>query len=240
MARLALITGGTRGIGKAIAIRLKKSGYQVIVSCLGNNPTTNLFFEETNIPVYKFDVSDFEAVREGITLIESEHGPIDVLVNNAGITRDSAAHKMTFDMFSEVINTNLTGAFNVSNMVLPSMRTQGFGRIINISSVNGLSGQFGQANYAASKAGVIGMTKSLALENASKGITVNAIAPGYTDTEMVRAVPEKILESIISQIPVGRLGKPDEIARAVEFLCSDDSSFITGSTLSINGGQYLS
>ncbi len=240
MARLALVTGGTRGIGRAISEALKAAGYTVVANYGGNDEAANQFKDETGIEVIKFDVGDFDAVQAAIAEIESNHAPIDVLVNNAGITRDKPLHKMEKSQWDDVIRTNLDSLFNLSRGVIDGMRERGFGRIINISSVNGQKGQFGQTNYAAAKAGLIGYTKALALETASKGITVNAVAPGYIGTEMVMAVPEKVLnEVIIPQIPVGRLGEADEIARCVTFLASDDAGFITGSTISANGGQYM-
>ncbi len=240
MARIALVTGGTRGIGRAISLALKESGAQVAANYGGNDEAANAFNEETGIPVFKFDVGDFEACKDGIAKIEAEVGPIDILVNNAGITRDKPLHKMDPENWNAVIATNLTSAFNTTRNVIDGMRERGFGRIINISSINGQKGQFGQANYSAAKAGLIGFTKSVALETASKGITCNAIAPGYTATEMVRAIPEDVLNAkILPLIPVGRLGEPEEIGRCVVFLSSDEAGFITGSTLTANGGQYM-
>ena len=240
MGRIAIVTGGTRGIGRAIAIGLKDAGCSVAASYAGNDAAAKAFKDETAIPVYKFDVGDFDACKDGIAKVEADIGPIDILINNAGITRDSTLHKMSPDGWSEVMRTNLDGAFNMSRAVIEGMRQRGFGRIVNIGSINGLKGQFGQANYSAAKAGMIGFTKAVALENASKGITVNAVAPGYIGTEMVLAVPEKVLnEKIIPLIPVGRLGEPDEVARCVVFLAADAAGFITGSTLSANGGQYM-
>ncbi|TVQ91809.1 MAG: acetoacetyl-CoA reductase [Chromatiaceae bacterium] len=239
MARTALVTGGTRGIGEAISIALKEAGYDVAANYGGNDAAAQAFNERTGIPVYKFNVGDFEAVKAGIAKIEAEVGPIDVLVNNAGITRDGALSKMTPERWQEVIDTNLTSCFNCAHAVIDGMRARGFGRIVNMSSVNGQAGQFGQSNYAASKAGLFGFTKSLAQEGAAKGITVNAIAPGYVDTEMVRAVPEEVLAKIIKRIPVGRLGNTTDIARAVLFLADDAAGFITGATLSINGGMRM-
>ncbi len=240
MGRVALVTGGTRGIGKAISVTLKANGYTVAASYAGNDEAANAFKEETGIAVYKFDVGNFDACTTAMSQITSDVGIIEILVNNAGITRDKPLHKMDREAWDAVIDTNLGGLFNTCRNVIDSMREQGFGRIINISSINGQKGQFGQTNYAASKSGELGFTKSLALETATKGITVNAIAPGYIATEMVMAVPEKILnEVIIPQIPVGRLGQPKDIARCVVFLASDDAGFITGSTLTANGGQYL-
>lgn len=241
MGRVALVTGGTRGIGQAVSIALKDAGYSVAASYAGNDDAANKFKSETGIPVYKFDVSDFDACTSAIKQIEEAVGPIEVLVNNAGITRDRPLHKMGKDEWDAVINTNLSSLFNMCRNVIDGMRTRGFGRIVNISSINGQKGQFGQTNYAAAKAGELGFTRALALETAAKGITVNAIAPGYIGTEMVRAVPENVLnEKILPLIPVGRLGEPEEIARCVVFLASDDAGFITGSTLSANGGQLMS
>ncbi|MBW8640604.1 beta-ketoacyl-ACP reductase [Hoeflea sp. WL0058] len=240
MSRVAVVTGGSRGIGAAISVCLKDAGYKVAANYAGNDEKAKAFNEETGIPVYKWDVSKYEACVEGLAKIEADLGPVDVLVNNAGITRDAMFHKMTPENWNDVINTNLTGLFNMTHPVWPGMRDRGFGRIINISSINGQKGQMGQANYAAAKAGDIGFTKTLAQEGAAKGITVNAICPGYIGTEMVRAVPEKVLnERILPLIPVGRLGEPEEIGRCVVFLASDDAGFVTGSTLSANGGQYM-
>lgn len=240
MARVALVTGGTRGIGHAISIALKNSGYRVAASYAGNDAAAQSFQAETGIPVYKFDVSNYEATEKAVQQIAKDLGPIDVLVNNAGITRDTMFHKMTKQQWDEVIGTNLNGLFNVTRQVWEGMRARKFGRVINISSINGQKGQMGQVNYSASKAGDIGFTKALAQEGARAGITVNAICPGYIATEMVMAVPKDVLEkNIIPQIPVGRLGEPGEIARCVVFLASDDAGFITGSTLTANGGQYL-
>ena len=239
MARVALVTGGTRGIGGAISRALKAAGYNVAASYAGNDAAAEKFKAETGIPVYKWDVASFDACAGGIKQVEADLGPIEVLVNNAGITKDGAFHKMTLEQWSAVINTNLGSLFNMTRPVIEGMRARKFGRIINISSINGQKGQFGQVNYSAAKAGDIGFTKALALENAKNGITVNAICPGYINTEMVQAVPKDVIEKdILPQIPVTRLGEPDEIARAVIFLAGDDAGFITGSTLSINGGQY--
>ncbi len=241
MARVALVTGGSRGIGAAISRALKEAGYNVAANYAGNDQAASAFKEETGIPVYKWSVADYEACAAGIAQVEADLGPIEVLVNNAGITRDGMFHKMTPQQWGEVISTNLTGVFNMSHPVWPGMRSRGFGRIINISSINGQKGQMGQVNYSAAKAGDIGFTRALAQEGAFKGITVNAICPGYIGTEMVRAVPEEVLKSkILPQIPVGRLGEPEEIARCVVFLASDDAGFITGSTISANGGQFFS
>ncbi len=241
MSKVALVSGGTRGIGEAICIALKNAGYKVAASYAGNDAAAAKFTEETGIPAYKWDASDYAACAAGIAKVEADIGPVDVLVNNAGITKDAMFHKMTPDMWNAVINTNLTGLFNMTHPVWPGMRDRKFGRVINISSINGQKGQMGQVNYSASKAGDIGFTKALAQEGAKVGITVNAICPGYIATDMVKAMDEKVLnERIIPQIPVGRLGTPEEIARCVLFLASDDAGFITGSTISANGGQYFS
>jgi len=240
MVRTALITGGTRGIGAAIAAALKQAGYQVIAVYGGNDQAAQKFKETTGIPVQKWDVSSYEACADGVKQVETQFGPIDVLVNNAGITRDGMFHKMTPEQWGAVINTNLNSLFNMCRPVIEGMRERGFGRIINISSVNGQKGQMGQTNYSAAKAGEIGFTKALAQENARKGITVNAICPGYIGTEMVQAMPKEVLEkSILPYIPIGRLGEPGEIARCVVFLASDTAGYITGSTLTVNGGQYM-
>lgn len=239
MARTAIVTGGSRGIGAAISIALKNAGYQVAANYAGNDEAAARFNSETGIAVYKWSVADYDACAAGIAKVEADLGPIDVLVNNAGITRDAPFHKMTQQQWREVIETNLNGAFNMTHPLWNGMRERKFGRVITISSINGQKGQFAQANYSAAKAGDIGFTKALAQEGARAGITVNAICPGYIATDMVMAVPEKVRESIIAQIPVGRLGEADEIARCVVFLASDDASFITGSTISANGGQYL-
>jgi len=237
--RVALVTGGTRGIGAQISIELKKGGYTVVANYGGNDAAASKFKEDTGIPVYKFNVGDFDAVKAAIETIEAEFGPIDILVNNAGITRDSTLHRMTHEQWQEVIDTNLGSVFNTTRSVIGGMRDRQFGRIVNITSMNGQCGQIGQANYAAAKSGIKGFTKSLALEGAGKNVTVNNIAPGYTDTEMVRAVPANVLEKIVAGIPVKRLGTVHDIARAVLFLVADDAGFITGSTLSINGGQHM-
>jgi acetoacetyl-CoA reductase len=240
MSRVAVVSGGSRGIGAAISKALKAAGYQVAATYAGNDEAAGKFKDETGIAVYKWDVSSFEACGAGLKQIESDIGPIDILVNNAGITRDAALHKMTIEQWSAVINTNLNSLFNMTRPVIEGMRARGFGRIVNISSINGQKGQFGQANYSASKSGDIGFTKAVALENASKGITVNAVCPGYIATEMVLAVPQAVLEkSVLPNIPVGRLGQPEEIARCVVFLVSDEAGFITGSTLTANGGQFM-
>ncbi len=240
MARVALVTGGTRGIGHAISVALKSAGYRVAASYAGNDAAAQAFQVDTGIPVYKFDVASYEASEKAVKQVEKDLGPVDVLVNNAGITRDTMFHKMTKQHWDEVIGTNLNGLFNVTRPVWEGMRSRKFGRVINISSINGQKGQMGQVNYSASKAGDIGFTKALAQEGARAGITVNVICPGYIGTEMVKAVPQEVLEkSILPQIPVGRLGEPSEIARCVVFLASDDAGFITGSTITANGGQYL-
>src|ERR1700747_1150632 len=239
MTRVALVTGGTRGLGEAVSHALKAPGYKVAASYAGNDAAADKFKAETGIPVYKWDVSSFDDCAGGVKKVEAELGPVDVLVNNAGITKDGAFHKMTLDQWNSVINTNLRSPFNMARQVIEGMRARKFGRVINISSVNGQKGQFGQVNYSAAKAGDIGFTKALALENAKGGITVNVICPGYINTEMVQAVPKEVLEkNVIPQIPVNRLGEPEEIARSVIFLAADDAGFITGSTLTVNGGQY--
>lgn len=239
MGRVALVTGGTRGIGAAISRMLQQDGFVVAATYQGNDEAAQAFREATGIAVYKWDVSDFDACADGIARVTADLGTVSVLVNNAGITRDGMLHKMGVDQWNAVIQTNLTSAFNLCRAVISDMREAKYGRIINISSVNGQKGQMGQTNYAAAKAGLIGFSKSLALEGANKGITVNVIAPGYTETDMVAAVPEKVMQSILGQIPVGRLGQVDEIAHAVSFLASDRAGFITGATLAINGGQYM-
>ncbi|MGD1926823.1 MAG: beta-ketoacyl-ACP reductase [Paracoccaceae bacterium] len=240
MARVALVTGGSRGIGAAISKALKEAGYTVAANYAGNDEAAAAFKAETDIPVYKWSVAEYDACADGIGKVEADLGPVDVLINYAGITRDGMFHKMTPEQWKEVIDTNLSGIFNMTHPVWPGMRERGFGRIVNISSINGQKGQMGQANYSAAKAGDIGFTRALAQEGAFKGITVNAICPGYIGTDMVMAVPEKVREAIIAQIPVGRLGTPEEIARCCVFLSSDDAGFITGSTISANGGQYFS
>jgi acetoacetyl-CoA reductase len=239
MAKVALVTGGSRGIGAAISVALKKAGYSVAANYAGNDEAAQKFKAETGIPVYKWSVADYDACAAGIKQVEADLGPVDILVNNAGITRDAMFHRMTVQQWREVIDTNLSGVFNMTHPVWSGMRDRKFGRVITISSINGQKGQMGQANYSASKAGDIGFTKALAQEGARAGITVNVICPGYIGTEMVRAVPEKVLETIVAQIPVGRLGEPEEIARCVVFLASDEAGFITGSTISANGGQYF-
>lgn len=240
MARVAVVTGGTRGIGEAISLGMKKAGFRVAATYAGNDAAAQKFQAESGIPVYKFDVGDYDACEKAVAQITRDLGPIDVLVNNAGITRDAALHRMTRTYWTEVIRTNLDSAFNMSRLVIDSMRARNFGRIISISSINGRKGQFGQANYSAAKAGLVGFTKAIALEGAAKGVTANVIAPGYINTEMVQAVPKEILDTkIIPQIPVGRLGNAEEIARCVVFLASDDAGFITGACLDANGGQYM-
>jgi acetoacetyl-CoA reductase len=239
MARTALVTGGTRGIGKAISIALKEAGYTVAANYAGNDEAANGFKAETGIDVFKWSVADYDACKAGIEKVEAQLGPIDILINNAGITRDAPFHKMKPEQWREVIDTNLSGVFNMTHPLWNSMRDRGFGRIVTISSINGQKGQFGQANYSAAKAGDLGFTKALAQEGARKGITVNAICPGYIATDMVMAVPEEVRNQIIAGIPVGRLGEADEIARCVVFLVSEDAGFITGATLSANGGQYM-
>lgn len=237
--RIALVTGGTRGIGAAISLALKAKGYKVIANYHQNHEAAQSFKKEHSIDVYSWDVSNYDACQSAVQKITKEHDEIGILVHNAGITRDGFLHKMTPVMWNEVIQTNLSSCFNMVHPLIDSMRQNSFGRIILLSSINALKGQMGQVNYCAAKAGIIGFSKALALETASKGITVNVIAPGYTDTEMVRSVPENVLEKIIAQIPVGRLGRADEIASCATFLAGDDAGFITGETLNINGGQYL-
>ena len=239
MGRVALVTGGSRGIGAAISLALKDAGYTVAANYAGNDEAAKAFTEQSGIPTFKWSVADYEACTAGIAEVEAALGPIEVLVNNAGITRDAMFHRMTPQQWKEVIDTNLNGIFNMTHPVWEGMRGRKFGRVINISSINGQKGQAGQANYSAAKAGDLGFTKALAQEGARAGITVNAICPGYIATEMVMAVPEKVRESIIAQIPTGRLGEPSEIARCVVFLASDDAGFITGSTITANGGQFF-
>ncbi|MBV8192363.1 MAG: acetoacetyl-CoA reductase [Alphaproteobacteria bacterium] len=237
--RVVVVTGGTRGIGAAIARMMKDAGYKVAATYAGNDEAAKKFQAETGIQTYKFDVGDFAACQTAVAQIEKDLGPIDVLVNNAGITRDSTMRRLDRKMWEAVIDTNLGSCFNMSKAVWDGMNARGFGRIVNIGSINGQGGQYGQVNYAAAKSGIHGFTKALAQEGAAKGITVNAVAPGYTETDMVAAVPANVLEKIVAKIPVGRLGKADEIARGVMFLVADDAGFITGSTLSINGGQHM-
>ena len=240
MARVAVVTGGTRGIGEAICKALQAAGYKVAANYAGNDAAAEAFKAATGIPVYKWDVGSYEACAAGIKQIEADFGPIDLLVNNAGITRDSMFHRMKPEQWTAVINTNLSSLFNMCRPVIEGMRTRKFGRIINISSINGQKGQMGQTNYSAAKAGELGFTKALAQESARSGITVNAICPGYIATEMVKAVPQEVMEkSILPLIPIGRLGEPEEVARCVVFLASDDAGLITGSTLTANGGQYI-
>lgn len=240
MQKIALVTGGVRGIGKATSIALKDAGYKVVSNYHSNDAAASKFTQETGIETMKWDVADFEQCQQGVTAIEQKNNTnISVLVNNAGVTTDSMLHKADSSMWNRVIDTNLTSCFNMSRVVIEKMRENNFGRIISVSSINALAGQLGQTNYSASKAGIIGFTKALALESARKGVTVNAIAPGYIETDMVSAVPDKVLEGIIAKIPVGRLGQAEEIARAILFLVDDKGGFITGETLSINGGQYM-
>ena len=239
MKKTALVTGGTRGIGKSISLALKDAGYTVAANYAGNDEAARAFTEETGIPAFKWSVADADACAEGIAKIEADVGPIDILINNAGITRDGFMHKMDVEAWTAVIDTNLSSLFYMTKPVLEGMRARGFGRVVNISSINGQAGQLGQTNYSAAKAGVHGFTKALAQEVARKGVTVNNVAPGYINTDMVAAVPEKVRDSIIAKIPVGRLGEADEIAQAILYLCGPNSGFITGSCLSINGGQHM-
>lgn len=239
MGKVAVVTGGTRGIGRAICESLQNDGFTVVATYAGNDEKARAFTEETGIPTYKFDVGDHEATLAGCARITEEVGPIDVVVNNAGITRDGTLMRMSYEEWDNVIRTNLGGCFNMAKAAFAGMKDRKWGRIINIGSINGQAGQYGQVNYAAAKSGIHGFTKALAQEGARYGITVNAIAPGYIDTDMVAAVPENVLEKIVAKIPVGRLGQASEIARGVSFLASEDGAFITGSTLSINGGQHM-
>jgi acetoacetyl-CoA reductase len=239
MTRVAVVTGGTRGIGEAISVALAGAGYKVAAAYHGNDERARSFADKTRIQTFKFDVADFAACQTGVKAIEAALGPVEVLVNNAGITRDTTVQKMTFEQWNDVIQTNLASCFNMCRAVIEGMRARSFGRIVNIGSINGQAGQYGQVNYAAAKSGIHGFTKALAQEGAKAGITVNAIAPGYIDTDMVRAVPPPVLEKIVARIPVGRLGHASEIARGVLFLIAEDAGFITGSTLSINGGQHM-
>ncbi len=239
MSRIAIVTGGTRGIGEAISLKLQETGRTVIANYGGNDAAADEFSKRTGIAVRKWDVGDHQACLDACAAIESEFGPVDILVNNAGITRDATMMKMSFEQWDEVIRVDLTGCFNMAKAVFPNMRTRGWGRIVNVGSVNGQGGQIGQVNYAAAKSGIHGFTKSLAAEGARYGVTANAIAPGYIATEMLATIPDAVMEKIVAQIPVGRLGQPEEIARGVEFLTSDNAAFVTGSTLSINGGQHM-
>ncbi|MBB4631804.1 acetoacetyl-CoA reductase [Sphingosinicella soli] len=239
MARVAIVTGGSRGIGEAISLELQKMGMKVAANYGGNDEKAREFTERTGIPAYKWDVGDFDACQDGVRKVEADLGPVDILVNNAGITRDGTLMKMDRKGWDEVIDVNLGGCFNMAKAVFDGMKSRGYGRIVNIGSINGQGGQYGQVNYAAAKSGIHGFTKALAQESARFGITVNALAPGYIDTDMVAAVPEPVLEKIVAKIPVGRLGKASEIARGVGFLCAEDAGFVTGSTLSINGGQHM-
>ena len=239
MARVAIVTGGTRGIGEAISLALKDMGVTVAANYAGNDEKAKAFTDRTGIAAFKWDVGDFEATQAGVKAVEEAIGPVDIVVNNAGITRDGTLLKMTYDMWDDVIRTNLGGCFNLAKATFPGMRDRKWGRIVNIGSINGQAGQYGQVNYAAAKPGIHGFTKALAQEGARFGVTVNAIAPGYIDTDMVAAVPADVLEKIVAKIPVGRLGQASEIARGVAFLCSEEGGFVTGSTLSINGGQHM-
>ncbi|MBJ6122648.1 acetoacetyl-CoA reductase [Sphingomonas mollis] len=239
MARVAIVTGGTRGIGEAISLALKEAGFTVAANYAGNDERAAAFTERTGIKAYKWDVSDYDACQTGCAKVAEDLGPIDVVVNNAGITRDGTILKMSYEAWKEVIDTNLGGCFNMAKATFAGMRDRKWGRIVNIGSINGQAGQYGQVNYAAAKSGIHGFTKALAQEGARAGVTVNAIAPGYIDTDMVAAVPPEVLEKIVAKIPVGRLGQAHEIARGVAFLCSEDGGFVTGSTLSINGGQHM-
>jgi len=239
MTRIAVVTGGTRGIGEAVSLALQAQGRTVIANYAGNETRAREFSDRTGIMTWRWDVGDHEATLEQCARIEAEVGPIDIVVNNAGVTRDGVLHKMTFDDWNEVMRINLGGCFNLAKATFPGMRDRGWGRIVNIGSINGQAGQYGQVNYAAAKSGIHGFTKALAQEGAKYGVTVNAIAPGYVDTDMVAAVPAPVLEKIVAKIPVGRLGQADEIARGVAFLTSDDGAFVTGSTMSINGGQHM-
>jgi acetoacetyl-CoA reductase len=239
MARVAIVTGGTRGIGAAVCRALQDSGFTVVANYGGNDAKAKQFTADTGIPAYRWDVGDHQACLDGCAKVEAEHGPIDVVVNNAGITRDGTLHKMSFDDWNEVMRINLGGCFNMAKATFGGMRDRGWGRIVNIGSINGQAGQYGQVNYAAAKSGIHGFTKALAQEGAKFGVTVNAIAPGYIDTDMVAAVPAPVLEKIVAKIPVGRLGQASEIARGVAFFASEDGGFVTGSTLSINGGQHM-
>ncbi len=239
MGRVAIVTGGTRGIGKAVSLGLQAHGFTVVANYAGNEAKAKAFTDETGIPAYRWDVGDHQACLDGCARVAEEVGPVDVVVNNAGITRDGTLHKMSYDDWHEVMRVNLGGCFNMAKATFGGMRERGWGRIVNIGSINGQAGQYGQVNYAAAKSGIHGFTKALAQEGAKFGVTVNAIAPGYIDTDMVAAVPPPVLEKIVAKIPVGRLGQASEIARGVNFLCSENGGFVTGSTLSINGGQHM-
>jgi acetoacetyl-CoA reductase len=239
MTKTAIVTGGTRGIGAAISLALTERGVRVVANYAGNDEKARAFEAQTGIRAMRWDVGDHEACLAGCAQVAAEVGPVDILVNNAGITRDGTLMKMTYEMWDDVMRVNLGGCFNMAKAVFPAMRERGWGRIVNIGSINGQGGQYGQVNYAAAKSGIHGFTKALAQEGAKAGITVNALAPGYIDTDMVAAVPEEVLAKIVAKIPVGRLGQADEIARGVAFLCSDEAAFVTGSTLSINGGQHM-
>ena len=239
MARVAIVTGGTRGIGQAICMRLQKQGHLVVANYAGNEEKAKAFTAASGIPAYRWDVGDHEACIHNCNDITATHGPIDIVINNAGVTRDGVLHKMTFEDWNEVMRINLGGCFNMAKATFSGMRERGWGRIVNIGSINGQAGQYGQVNYAAAKSGIHGFTKALAQEGAKFGVTVNAIAPGYIDTDMVKAVPPAVLEKIVAKIPVGRLGQAEEIARGVAFLTSDNGGFVTGSTMSINGGQHM-
>jgi acetoacetyl-CoA reductase len=239
MTRVAIVTGGTRGIGEAISVSLRQAGFKVAANFAGNAERAMIFSERTGIPVFQWDVSDHQACEDGCAAVTAELGPIDIVVNNAGITRDGTLMKMSYEAWKAVIDTNLGGCFNMAKATFSGMKDRGWGRFVNIGSINGQAGQYGQVNYAAAKSGIHGFTKALAQEGAKFGITVNAIAPGYIDTDMVAAVPPDVLAKIVAKIPVGRLGQASEIARGVAFLCSDHGGFVTGSTLSINGGQHM-
>ena len=239
MGRVAIVTGGTRGIGEAVCLRLKKQGHTVIANYGGDDTKAQAFSAATGIPSYRWDVGDHEAAMAGCADVAAKHGPVDIVINNAGVTRDGVLHRMSFDDWNEVMRINLGGCFNMAKACFPGMRERGWGRIVNIGSINGQAGQYGQVNYAAAKSGIHGFTKALAQEGAKFGVTVNAIAPGYIDTDMVAAVPAAVLEKIVAKIPVGRLGQAEEIARGVAFLTSDNGGFVTGSTMSINGGQHM-
>lgn len=239
MSKLALVTGGTRGIGAATAIALKEAGYKVVANYLGNVERAEAFSKAEGIPVVSFDVADFAATEAGLKHVVEEHGTIDILINNAGITKDSTLHRMSFEQWNDVIRTNLNSCFNVTRGVIDGMRARGWGRIVNIGSINGECGQYGLANYSAAKAGVHGFTKAVALENAAKGITVNTVAPGYVDTDLLRDVSPEVMEKLVAKVPVGRLGRPEEVAKAVLYLVSEEAAYMTGSCLSINGGMHM-